>query len=363
MIRISAALAFCALSALLVWVWAHRFEPATDALVAALPEGGITLRAAARTTRATFSPPWDASPAWFFVRYRAEAVSLARGPEKWQDGRMFLEWRDEKDGPSVIKRIHSAAGDQDSGEVVIVISNPRPGSMPVLQVENLGLAGNYHVRHLEITPAVQRAHWRVLRVLLPLGFVLTIAALMGTPGRRAWWRSLVAGAIWVAAAYLYSVPGPWESTRPLARPFVFPAAEDAGAPPLSAMSRMDVAAAAAEGAPGKLPESSHIGLRIKKMLPALRPLLHVLVLFAPVLLIAFCVGGWRALWLGLALSFSIEAAQFLFGFGFGLDDADDLVFNTLGIAAALWARHKAALFRRRAELRRGPMISPVQSEH
>jgi hypothetical protein len=99
----------------------------------------------------------------------------------------------------------------------------------------------------------------------------------------------------------------------------------------------------------KLPEPDNLALRAKKALKKIRPLLHVALLFLPVLLMCYCVGAKRGFLLGIAMAIGIEAAQWLFGYGFHADDLRDLLANLCGISLAvfcyrrLWRRDVSSL--------------------
>jgi len=333
--------ALCGLAALLLWSWANRFAAESGAYTLAGEDLPLVLDAADGPRSHTFVPPGDFDSPWLFTRFRVVADGLEGGAEKWQTGRMFVRWIVRDGGDTKVSGLHSAAGDHDSGMMTLAVRRPADRAIPRIQIENLGVSGTYRVDFLEVTATTQRLHWKVLRALIPLGFALALAALIFAPGRAPLRRVLAAAAVWVVAAMFYSIPGPWEGVRPLAMPLQMAASGTiAESPGRSLIPAGPGPAESEEMTMGRLPDPDHIGLKIKTYLPFLRQLLHVLVLFAPTLLIAIFVDARRALALGLALSFSIEGAQFLYGFGFGLDDADDLVFNTIGILAALWLRFR-----------------------
>lgn len=355
---ISAFVCFAILVALLVGMWAHQFAPLPGAVAlgggdliatgTAAPgfhgDGGrLIMAAGGRPRHVAFTIPGTDGARNLHVRFQASAIDLVRGGNLWEDGRLFIEWRTPAGETLAFSPLNSARGTESGKPTSVVVHSPATGAQPLLRLENLGASGTYIVDQLEITPARERAVWSVGRWWLVVGFVVCIAMLGHNTKKPAPWRGLAAGIVWVLVAVNYVVPGPWETTRPFAVPFVFSpeekeppaAAQPTEAPVLKGGPNAVVAAEL-----GKLPDPDHLGLRLKRMLPSTRPLLHVALLFAPTLAIAWFVGTRRALVPGLLLSCSIEAAQVLFGFGFGWDDVGDLIFNGLGIAAALWAHHR-----------------------
>jgi hypothetical protein len=91
---------------------------------------------------------------------------------------------------------------------------------------------------------------------------------------------------------------------------------------------------------GKIPVQGGLALRIKYFLAQARPLLHVLLLFAPSLAIACLVGRRPAFFIGVTLALAIELAQVAFGYGFDWVDVVDLANDAIGIALAIWVCKK-----------------------
>ncbi|MFU8893625.1 MAG: hypothetical protein ACNA8L_08355 [Luteolibacter sp.] len=340
----------------LIAAWAHRFAPADgaarigmDALQKIGPpsaqirfdERGLGISARPNEPASeSFFIPGVGSPDHLFLRYHGVAHGIRSGSQRWEDGRLFVEWINE--GRRVgISAIHSARDDQDSGGRVVVVSSPRKGAVPVLRLQNLGTSGTFEIRKLEIVAARERRVWAWGKWGIAAAFLGAVAAMVGGTKKPARWRGWVAAGVWLVVAAGYAFPGPWDAARPFVVPFSFVEVPAAGP--------ADVTAKAAAGwlaesidAPTveRLPPPSDLGLRLKVGLPWLRPLLHVVLLFTPVLVMAWLVGGRRAFWLGWALSLSIEAGQLLYGFGFGWDDVGDLLINGLAISAAVWAHRK-----------------------
>ena len=267
------------------------------------------------------------------------------GPEHWADGRLFFEWLDGEGGVVGVTRVHSARGDDASGMQDLVVSSPVAGAVPVLRFQNLGESGGYEVDFLMVTPVRERAVWSVGKWLLGFGFLAVLAGWCPGTKKPARWRGWVAAGIWMVVATGYAFPGPWEVARPFAVPFAVAGAEmlEVGevrsvAEDLAAMPDVTDHEPMVE----QLPTPNDLGLRLKIWLPWLRPVLHLALLSVPVFAMAWFVGWWRAMWLGLLLSVSIEAAQVMYGFGFGWDDVMDLIVNAVGIFAAIWVFRRYA---------------------
>lgn len=387
-----AIVSLCLLTIMLIAAWAHRFEAAPDVRASGVEhltstgtkpvglrigEDRIALTAGGRPRHATFTIPGAGVARHIHIHYQAETIGLERGDNPWDDGRLFIEWLSPDGKNRAFTSIHSARGDRKSPATAVVIHAPVDGAVPRLRLENLGKSGTYTITKLHITPARERAVWSIGRWALIAGFIAALAALVHNTKKPARWRGFAAASVWVFVAIHYVIPGPWDVARPFGVPLAFqePATPDpepvatAGSrapsvPPTTSPSPTTPPAPRASDAPpqpekksaaptpaptpagesdlGRLPDPDDFGLRIKRLMPVTRPLLHIALLFAPTLVFAWCVGIRRAFILGMLLSLSIEAAQILFGFGFGWDDVGDLIYNAVGIAAALWAHHKFA---------------------
>jgi len=344
--------------ALTVAAWTHRFEPVVGAtriglgdlrMMGEAPAGfrfgreGMQIDALRGQPGAVaFQVPGMANAGHVFVRFHAVADRIEAGEMPWDDGRLFFEWID--DGGVVgVSRIHSARGSEDTASMMVVIPAPKPGVEPVLHFQNLGHAGGFGLRDLEIVAVRERGVWSVGKWFLGCGFLAVVAVLAGGTKKPARWRGWVAALVWMWVAVHYVFPGPWDEARPFILPFSIADVPEAGMreahldgsdmpPALTSVRPMEA-----------MPPPSNIGLQIKIRLPWLRPLLHLALLFFPVLAMAWLVGARRAFWLGWGLSLSIEVAQTLYGFGFGWDDVLDLVVNGVAISVAVWAHRKFAV--------------------
>lgn len=83
-------------------------------------------------------------------------------------------------------------------------------------------------------------------------------------------------------------------------------------------------------------------LRVKHAISSARPLLHILLLFAPTFGFAWLLGNRPAVVLSAMLAFSIELAQLAFGYGFDLVDVGDLATDAAGIALGLWVWNRVS---------------------
>ncbi len=348
----------CILFGCLVAAWAHRFVPQDGAsritlealeLIGDKPEtlrresgGGIAISATpGKPASASFAIPEIGEPEIIFIRFHAVADSIEVGLERWDDGRLFFEWM--RNGEVVgISRIDSARGHKDQGIQSVAIEAPVSGAEPVLCFQNLGASGTYEIRMLELVAARESRAWSFGKWFLAVGVLAVVATFVGGTKKPAPWRGWVAAGVWMIVAAGYAFPGPWDVARSFMIPFAFPEVPIMEAGADQQWRETVTSVRPGESLMDRLPPPDDIGLRLKLWLPWLRPLLHLALLFAPVLAMAWFVGARRAFWLGWALSLSIEASQVLYGFGFGWDDVWDLIVNGIAIFAAVWAHRRFA---------------------
>lgn len=296
------------------------------------------------------------------IRFRTAAEGLLQGGQEWEDGRLSIEWRSEdQDQAQEIDPVSSLRGHEKS-EASLVVRPAAGSSVPILRIENLGRSGAFEILQLEMTPVRERFAWRVGRWLLLGAWVGWLFTVLSQTLRTSFWRKALALAIWIGMGITFAFPGPWKTLRPLVIPFDLgsrsemiselekspqvhaspglshPVAEISG--PLPAASK------AAAVSLGKIPLTESWILRAKRVLADGRPLLHVLLLFAPTLLFALLLGARHACYLGGALALAIEAAQAALGFGFDLLDVGDLACNAVGVAAAVWVDSRIGKYRR-----------------
>jgi len=277
------------------------------------------------------------------IRFRMASSGLIAGKEYWQDGRFMIEWHSPDGMPGwESDPVCSLRLDGRSGEQAFVVNPDKSPAVPALRLEHLGTAGEFELADLEITVVDESAVWKNGRWFLVAGWIAWAAACVGSwPGIR-WTRSLAAASIWVLMGILFVIPGPWKIQRPIYQPFRIGAEAPSVVPPDPA-HKLDLRSGPAP-ALGRIPEQGSFALRVKLRLTQARPLLHLLLLFAPALVIACIAGRKPALFLVTGLALAIEGAEFAFGFGIGWDDALDLASDFLGIALALWAHLRLRVY-------------------
>lgn len=351
-VALSAALVVC-----IVGAWAHRFVPAEGAErlgLHALTIAGdrpVALSSEGEMLRMTGSPgrrgsvsfhiPGIEAADYLHVQSHAVADGILVGQDKWDDGRLYIEWLVGEEVVG-ISRIHSARGDEDRGQRTIVIASPQQGAMPVLVFENLGNAGTYELRHFEVVAAQERNLWKVGKWVFGACVLALLVSMIADTKKPARWRGWMAAGVWLWVAVNYAFPGPWEVAQPFVVPFAFGEVADFSEKPATLELPDSVEDHGEIPQMERLPPPRDIGLRLKLWLPWIRPLLHLALLFAPVIAMAWFIGRRRAFWMGWGLSLAIEAAQVLYGFGFGWDDVWDLSINGIAISAAVWAHGKFA---------------------
>lgn len=278
------------------------------------------------------------------VRYAVAAKGLQPGKELWEDGRGIIEWHAQ--GTSAVENdpFFSTRHDLVS-EPAELVMRPRHGpAMPVLRLENLGTAGEMQVREMEVTVLKERWTWKTGRWLLMAGWVAWLVAWMRPPGGNRRAGPLVAAVGWLFMGLYFVVPGPWKSLHSFGPPFSI--SGQSASPRESGLPT--VPAATPAGMPenvetvGEIPPNGDITLTIKLLLAGSKWILHVPLLFAPVLLTACLAGRRPALTLGILFSLAVEAAQIAFGFGCDATDLVDLAADAAGILLALAVHHGLA---------------------
>jgi hypothetical protein len=277
------------------------------------------------------------------VRFQVSATHLMPGQEKWQDGRCIIEWHSPTPGSAWENNpFGSVRQDQASGVAENVLRPDHPPAIPALRLENLGISGDLELSMFEATVLRERWLWKTGRWLLMAGWLAWAVAWIGPVAKAGPLRPLLASAIWLVTGLYFVVPGPWKDVRFLAGPFqigpettVAPA-HSASAPETRTVDLSPTHPAALESV-GKIPDQGDFTLRLKHYAENARPLLHVILLFAPALAMACLVGRKPACSLAIILALAIEAAQLAFGFGFDWVDVFDLASDAAGIGLALMA--------------------------
>jgi hypothetical protein len=365
--RIQLAGTFAALVLLLCLLWAWRFErtglPAARLadFRAAAPAslGGLWLEAPDGLKLRLHKDSSSASPAVrlslpdmpvmeaLHVRYRLTFNGLVHGAQAWEDGRLILEWHQPGQTSGWESVLISSPRLDQLGHLHHVVIAPDDGpAVPMLRIEHLGRAGDVLLSELEITPVRERLLWKAGRWFLIAGWLAWLAAFVKSWPHIAGWRAFVAALVMVLTSLHFVVPGPWKVQRALLPEFQIGKMTAAAAHPHQAGAAMKTWSATIPTgvlpAMGKLPETGGLALRVKQRMSHARPFLHALLLLGPVLACACLVGRKPALWLGILLSFAVEAAQIGFGYGCDWDDVLDLCNDAVGIAAALLLHRKLA---------------------
>ena len=278
------------------------------------------------------------------VRFHISATDLRPGHEIWADGRCMIEWHPQA-GSSVWENdpFYSVRHHQTSGDAERVLRPNHPPATPTLRLENLGASGDLQLSMFEATVLRERWIWKIGRWLLMAGWLAWAVAWIGPGGKIGWFRPLLASAIWLVMGLYFVVPGPWKDIRSFGHPFQI-GSEITVAPDLSApVVRRDrppldlqwTNPAVLESV-GEISDQGDFTLRLKHYATNARPLLHMILLFAPALALACLVGQKPARSLTIILSLAIEAAQAAFGYGFDWMDVCDLANDAIGIALGLW---------------------------
>lgn len=369
------------LIAALVGLWRFRFERLPDIpsftlgdlrnLGPVLPPGavwtGSAEQPALRLTAGVEQPrvvvrtelPGFPGVGALYVKFSINAKNLKIGPQKWDDGRVMIEWRSTATGNrQEIDPVCSLRDSESSGEISLVVRALSGHSIPVLRMEHLGRSGEFEISDLEMIPVKERTLWKSGRWVLLVSWLGWIWAILSGVSRPAW-RGVLAAAVWLGMAVCFAVPGPWKTLRPMVMPFEIglPVASTSPSPenepvldckPPQTTSILPSVPPSPE-ALGALPLQGGWIIQMKSHLAMLRPLLHSLLLFGPTLVFAWLVGRKSAVTLAFGLGVSIEAAQTAFGYGFNWVDVFDLFCDGLGIALAMWVYQKT---NRRFESRR-----------
>lgn len=351
---------FLGLLAILVAMWAHRFEAVADAPVwdmaslrgevANIPSlhwretsRGPAIRLAADDGGAAGRIALPAMPAVDFIRLRGRltAYDLTPGPEDWQCGRLIVEWRPASGGDPDLDPVTAAKYGLTSGDIDWILHPLEGPAVPVIHLGHNGKTGEVELSKLAITVVKERALWRYGRWPLALAWLgwayLWVRSWRGVSKVRAF----AAAVLVVVLGVKLMVPGPWRALTGLVVPFETPVpAGEVIAPGRSAESaatRSVKPIASTEVAPlGKIAEQGDWVLRVKLLVRNARPLLHLLMLMAPALALILLLGPRAGASTAACVALSIEAAQTMFGYGFGWDDVGDLACDALGIALALW---------------------------
>jgi hypothetical protein len=365
---------FLVLAAALGVLWTQRFEqvPGTPVRTLADLRAGAPVMPGVEwlgsvdrpTLRLTVMPqqpgvamrlviPGAGAAEMLHFRYRVSARSLIPGSEKWQTGRILVEWHcADGSGRTSLNTVAGAMGDEQKGWDSLVASPAQGPAWPALRVEHLGLSGELELADMEITEVRERPLWRYGRVPLVLAWFAWFFGWIRSWPRVTPPRALAAASVWLFVCIQLAIPGPWEIQKPMIAGFnlgAVPRSEatnTAEAPPSVATGKpMALAASGAVTASGKIPPGGGLLLQAKNLFARIRPVLHVLMLALPALASAWLVGSRPTVFPAVFAALAIEGAQTLFGYGFDWIDVTDLLCNAAGIALGLWLAERKFLLR------------------
>ena len=363
----------------LIQLWNHRFEPVPGAPVWRLADlrpgapavsGVEWLGPAEKPALRLWVDPEQhprvalrlAIPGAFamdalHLRYRQHARGLRAGSEKWQTGRIMIEWHptDAAGGPE-IDPVGGAVDDKQSGPMAMVVVPACGPALPALRLEQLGRAGEFTFEDLEIIAVRERGFWKTTRWLLVAGFFVWLYLLARAGSRVQRWRSLVAAMVWLVMGIHFVIPGPWKIQRPLLGDFQLSMAgagvSSRQAPPPVTPPAAPAVRSGEVTASGEILPQGGLALRVKHVISAARPLLHILLLLAPTLASAWLIGRRTTLLLAILCACAIELAQLALGYGFDWIDVSDLLTDAMGIVLGLWLARRFDLLWLRVWLRR-----------
>lgn len=363
------ASAFVLLVALLELCWKHRFEYASGSHVISLADlrasqvgdlgAGSEWRGAADKPSLRLSVtgptknivqririPEIGMVKFLHVKFRLRGDGLVPGKEIWEDGRVMLEWHQPRIDAWKFEPLGTVRDNQNKVGDEFVVKSTKGAAVPVLRLEHLGQGGAFELQELELREVCETAWWRYGRWALVIAWLAWGYAVVRSWKNISLFRALAASAVFVTMGIIAVVPGQWKIQRPLGVAFeikenpqgLSPRVESSHANDveISAVSSLQNATHVDSQQPlGKIPVQGGVLLKAKHYLPAFRPILHMLLIMAPTLAMAW-LAGWRpALLLAVILSAAIEIAQTAFGYGFDRTDAIDLVCDAMGIAAAM----------------------------
>lgn len=280
---------------------------------------------------------------WLHMQFRLKANHLNPGSEKWEDGRLILEWfRPGAKSPHAGSCVGTVRFNDDGDLSDFVVPCPSGPSIPLLRIEHLGESGTLELADLQIDSVKESTIWHCGKWICLGSWIAWVAVLINSISSSGAPRSIAMALLWGLMATEFAVPGPWQSQRPLFSKFrvgidSYLAGNQNEATTLTA-SLLPLTGAVP--ALGELKSQGNYALQIKARLTPFRPLLHALLLGFPTLIMA-CVVGRKATWFAMLLmALIIEFSQFAFGYGFDAIDVADIIFDVTGILIFLWLSKK-----------------------
>lgn len=286
---------------------------------------------------AKLSIPGMVPASFLHMRFRLSASALMAGGQPWEDGRLMVDWQSADDPTRVETDPVGTIRDDIEGDFQdIVVGSDHPPALPSLRVEHLGRSGEFTIADLKIEVIRERQVWRIGRWVLCIAWWIWGLVFIRCWPRIGVWRAALAGGIWVLMGAQFVIPGPWKIQRPIYPKFQLgaesPARHEVSGKPAQQRGADPVPVSGALQPLGEMPVQGSLVLKLKYTIQRARPLLHMLMLFAPMCLLSALVGRFPAFWLCAATAILIEVAQLGFGYGFGWDDIGDLTSDFAGIA-------------------------------
>jgi hypothetical protein len=317
---------------------------------------------------------------WLLLNVELEAKDLLLGKQRWDDGRLLLEWSG-SGGEIWRDPIASARGNHRVDGVLLVVPVRDAPARAFARVEHLGSNGEFWITRLDVTRVHERRWWSLAATVVGLLWFGVGMAVARSIGKTGWIRSGLVGSIWLLALYQFVLPGPWATCRPIGGGFVLgpigsaesgmnaqklasletigedrvPRYHDEGETRPKAEGLQDVADKDNENMDeekkgiekppsmqlsatpaGEIGVQGSLVLRIKAALIWARPLLHIGLLMVPTLGFVLLAGRRVAILLSASVAVLIESMQVLFGFGFDWMDCLDLLYDAAGIGLGCW---------------------------
>lgn len=367
--RIFLTAAFLILVLATCWLWAYRFERVPGVPAYGMEDlrkncprladmtwedgaVGLSLRIDHPADQSAFGARLvipQLPPAEFLhLRFRLKAQNLRAGSEIWEDGRFLVDWLSPGSSASPETcMIGTIRDDIDGEDQDIVVGPERGAAVPAFRVEHLGKSGSFWISELRMEVIRERTIWKTGKwLILALWWGWAVVFIRSWPATGNL-RPVLAAAVWVGVGVQCVIPGPWKIQRPIYPSFQLgdPSSDsdgNTGSPKNGA--EIPATPAVTKSGPlkplGELPVQGSFALRLKLAVQEARPVLHMLLMFGPMLLMSLLVGIRPAWWLSVIASLGIELGQVGFGYGFGPDDLGDLASDLIGILLAMWIASK-----------------------
>lgn len=338
--------AFCLLALATSKIWNKRFQTEPDrAHVSLYDSQGGPLRIERKMGEAAIARSIDlpiGGPVDFLhIKFSFRAVNLVGSAEKWEGGRLMVDWYG-RDGHLVAHdTLVSLEGyDENTQSTEMVVPSKISELYPSLRVEHLGLSGAMEIHDLQAYAVRERGgfQWFVFGLLIL--WSVWIYGFVGLLAKVCCFRKVLGSMMLLGMGWLLAVPGPWAYPRAIGGSF------DTGLLPDEQVtvifSPLDKKIANSLEPLGEMPVQGSWLVKVKIALSFLRPVLHVLLFAAPAFAMAMCCGPRCSWWSISMIAILVEVAQFGFGFGSDWIDLFDLLIDWLGIGAALWLYKKCA---------------------